>query len=52
MAKKGGEETTKKTSSWVPDPVTGYYRPESHAEVIDVADLREMLLKNNNVRRN
>ncbi|KAI8574766.1 hypothetical protein RHMOL_Rhmol01G0379400 [Rhododendron molle] len=52
MAKKGGEETTKKTSSWVPDPVTGYYRPESHANVIDVADLREMLLKNNNVRRN
>ncbi|MCL7050089.1 hypothetical protein MKW94_013983 [Papaver nudicaule] len=32
-------------SSWVPDPVTGYYRPENHADEIDVAELREMLLK-------
>ena len=45
MAKKVGEESTK-TSSWVPDPVTGYYRPENHAKEIDVAELREMLLKN------
>ncbi|XP_052195675.1 protein SENESCENCE-ASSOCIATED GENE 21, mitochondrial-like [Diospyros lotus] len=49
MAKKGGEETAK-TSSWVPDPVTGYYRPENHANEIDVAELRNMLLKNN-IRR-
>ncbi|GMP88800.1 hypothetical protein CsSME_00040646 [Camellia sinensis var. sinensis] len=49
MAKKGGEEVTK-TSSWVPDPETGYYRPENHADDIDVAELREMLLKNN-IRR-
>ncbi|KAH7862585.1 hypothetical protein Vadar_006807 [Vaccinium darrowii] len=51
MAKKGVEDSSKKTSSWVPDPVTGYYRPESHANEINVAELREMLLKNNNVRR-
>ncbi|KAA8549148.1 hypothetical protein F0562_000832 [Nyssa sinensis] len=44
MAKKGGEESTK--TSWVPDPVTGYYRPENKANEIDVAELREMLLKN------
>ncbi|KAI3900952.1 hypothetical protein MKW92_018468 [Papaver armeniacum] len=31
-------------SSWVPDPVTGYYRPENHADDIDVAALRETLL--------
>ncbi|KAI3966926.1 hypothetical protein MKX01_017577 [Papaver californicum] len=31
-------------SSWVPDPVTGYYRPENHADDIDVAELRETLL--------
>lgn len=49
MGKKVGEESTK-TSSWVPDPVTGYYRPENHADEIDVAELREMLL-NNKVRR-
>ncbi|GMQ00152.1 hypothetical protein CsSME_00047360 [Camellia sinensis var. sinensis] len=49
MAKKGGEEVTK-TSSWVPDPKTGYYRPENHADDIDVAELRQMLLKNN-IRR-
>ncbi|RZC53068.1 hypothetical protein C5167_011930 [Papaver somniferum] len=31
-------------SSWVPDPVTGYYRPENHADDIDVAALRETLM--------
>ena len=31
--------------SWVPDPVTGYYRPESGAQEIDVAELRAALLK-------
>ncbi|KAK4376327.1 hypothetical protein RND71_007004 [Anisodus tanguticus] len=46
MLKKGGEESSKKSStSWVPDPVTGYYRPESHAKEIDAAELRQMLLK-------
>ena len=48
MSKKGGEESGK--TSWVPDPVTGYYRPENRANEIDVAELREMLLKNN-IRR-
>ena len=48
MSKKGGEESGK--TSWVPDPVTGYYRPENRADEIDVAELREMLLKNN-IRR-
>ncbi|KAH7838622.1 hypothetical protein Vadar_029196 [Vaccinium darrowii] len=48
--KKGGAEATK-TSSWVPDPVTGYYRPENQADEIDVAELREMLV-NNKIRRN
>lgn len=46
MLKKGGEESSK-TTSWVPDPVTGYYRPENHAKEIDAAELRRMLLKNN-----
>ncbi|XP_009596682.1 protein SENESCENCE-ASSOCIATED GENE 21, mitochondrial [Nicotiana tabacum] len=45
MMKKGGEESSKRTTSWVPDPVTGYYRPESHAKEIDAAELRQMLLK-------
>ena len=44
MMKKGGEEATK-TTSWVPDPVTGYYRPEGVAKEADAAELREMLLK-------
>nr|AAC06242.1 late embryogenis abundant protein 5 [Nicotiana tabacum] len=41
---KKWEESSKKTTSWVPDPVTGYYRPESHAKEIDAAELRQMLL--------
>lgn len=32
-------------STWVPDPVTGYYRPANRADEIDVAELRELLLK-------
>ncbi|KAF3673868.1 putative poly [ADP-ribose] polymerase 2-like [Capsicum annuum] len=43
MMQKGGEETLK--TSWVPDPVTGYYRPEGKANEIDAAELRKMLLK-------
>ncbi|XP_052195663.1 protein SENESCENCE-ASSOCIATED GENE 21, mitochondrial-like [Diospyros lotus] len=49
LAKKGGEESAK-ASSWVPDPVTGDYRPENQADQTDVAELREMHLKNN-IRR-
>ncbi|XP_059298054.1 protein SENESCENCE-ASSOCIATED GENE 21, mitochondrial-like isoform X2 [Lycium ferocissimum] len=44
MMKKSVEESNK-TTSWVPDPVTGYYRPESHVKEVDVAELRNMLLK-------
>ncbi|KAF5731435.1 putative Indole-3-acetic acid-induced protein ARG2 [Tripterygium wilfordii] len=40
MVKKEGEKV-----SWGPDPVTGYYRPESGAHEIDVAELRALLLK-------
>ncbi|ERN02158.1 hypothetical protein AMTRI_Chr02g265570 [Amborella trichopoda] len=31
-------------SSWMPDPVTGYYLPEDHFGETDVAQLREELL--------
>ncbi|KAI3783185.1 hypothetical protein L2E82_13249 [Cichorium intybus] len=44
MLKKGSEESTKSTA-WVPDPVTGYYKPEGHGNQVDAAELREMLLK-------
>lgn len=50
MMKKSAEEMTGSTEkvSWVPDPVTGVYRPENLANELDVADLRAMFLKNNN----
>lgn len=42
---KSGEEKGRGAEkvSWVPDPVTGYYKPENTNE-IDVADLRAMVL--------
>lgn len=43
MMQKSGEESVK--TSWVPDPVTGYYRPEGQGNEIDPAELRKMLLK-------
>ncbi|KAL6502810.1 hypothetical protein OROHE_023978 [Orobanche hederae] len=47
MFKKGTEEVK---ISWVPDPVTGYYRPENQAKEIDPVELRAMLLKNKIIR--
>ncbi|XP_022757954.1 protein SENESCENCE-ASSOCIATED GENE 21, mitochondrial-like [Durio zibethinus] len=49
VVKKTGEEMAgaKEKVSWVPDPVTGCYRPENCANEIDVAELRAMLLKKN-----
>ncbi|XP_020213311.1 indole-3-acetic acid-induced protein ARG2 [Cajanus cajan] len=48
MTSKPGEEkgTSTYKVSWVPDPVTGYYKPEN-IEEIDVADLRSALLPKN-----
>lgn len=44
VAKKSVEEVvTTRKESWVPDPVTGYYKPENSKE-IDVAELRATLL--------
>nr|DAD33269.1 TPA_asm: hypothetical protein HUJ06_012120 [Nelumbo nucifera] len=54
---RGGEERgkmnerTEISSSWVPDPVTGYYRPENRGAEIDVAELREMVLNNRKMRQ-
>ncbi|MBA0610507.1 hypothetical protein Godav_011348 [Gossypium davidsonii] len=48
VAKKTGEDMSggaKEKVSWVPDPVTGCYRPENCPNEIDVAELRSMLLK-------
>ncbi|CAN1234214.1 Late embryogenis abundant protein 2 [Linum perenne] len=46
--KKTGEETPagkQRVSSWIPDPRTGFYRPDNVAEEIDAAELRALLLK-------
>lgn len=46
MAKKGAAiDDAEAAASWVPDPVTGYYRPANENGGIDPAELREMLLK-------
>lgn len=31
-------------NAWVPDPVTGYYRPANRAVEVDAAELRAALL--------
>lgn len=50
MTNKPGEEKASPAhkGSWVPDPKTGYYRPDNGAEEIDVAELRAALLKQKN----
>lgn len=46
IAPKSGEDkgVSSYKVSWVPDAVTGYYKPENIKEV-DVADLRATLLR-------
>lgn len=46
LKKQGGDEAAggTKPKAWIPDPVTGYYRPENIADEIDVAELRRVLL--------
>ncbi|XP_028786866.1 late embryogenesis abundant protein Lea5-like [Neltuma alba] len=38
------QSSSEASSAWVPDPVTGYYRPINHSPEIDPAELRLMLL--------
>ncbi|KAB2069990.1 hypothetical protein ERO13_A08G117900v2 [Gossypium hirsutum] len=48
--KKTGEDmatATKDKANWVPDPVTGFYRPENTVNEICPAELRATLLKKN-----
>ena len=33
MIKKGEDERSTEMAAWVPDPVTGYYRPEKRNEL-------------------
>ncbi|CAH9098695.1 unnamed protein product [Cuscuta epithymum] len=47
MLKRGTEESGRNATAWVPDPVTGYYRPESQVAEVDAAELRQVVLKNN-----
>nr|ABG54481.1 late embryogenesis abundant protein [Tamarix androssowii] len=56
MRRAGGSNNATSTTpndenSWVPDPVTGYYRPANHADDVDVAELREMLLTTSNANK-
>lgn len=36
------QDTTKPSSSWGPDPVTGFYKPSDQVAEVDAADLREI----------
>ncbi|EPS60179.1 hypothetical protein M569_14625, partial [Genlisea aurea] len=44
--KKTSEAAVK--SAWLPDPETGFYRPENYAKEMDPVELRALLIKNNN----
>ncbi|XP_050235741.1 protein SENESCENCE-ASSOCIATED GENE 21, mitochondrial-like [Mercurialis annua] len=48
MVKNTAEKEVVKSTekvAWVPDPRTGFYRPENMAKEIDAAELRAVLLK-------
>ncbi|XP_054822583.1 late embryogenesis abundant protein Lea5 [Prosopis cineraria] len=38
------QNSSEASSAWIPDPVTGYYRPINYSPEIDPAELRLMLL--------
>ncbi|EPS70797.1 hypothetical protein M569_03965, partial [Genlisea aurea] len=45
MLKKSASDDNEKTA-WVPDPVTGFYRPENDGKDMDPAELRAILINN------
>ena len=45
VEKEESERSTEKAAVWIPDPVTGCYRPESNMDEMDAVDLRAKLLK-------
>lgn len=47
VVNKSGEEMVGSSEkvSWVPDPKTGYYKPDTGVQEIDPAELRAMVLK-------
>jgi len=44
MGKKEVNTAAAEKTAWVPDPVTGYYRPAGGAKEVDAAELRAKLL--------
>ena len=44
MGKKEVNTAAAEKTAWVPDPVTGYYRPAGGAKEVDAAELRSKLL--------
>ncbi|XP_008807301.1 late embryogenesis abundant protein Lea5-D-like [Phoenix dactylifera] len=40
----GSSSSSSSSDSWVPDPVTGYYRPGNRRAEVDAAELRETFL--------
>ncbi|GMI74013.1 senescence-associated gene 21, Arabidopsis thaliana late embryogenensis abundant like 5 [Hibiscus trionum] len=47
VVKQAREEIAAEKVAWVPDPITGCYRPKNCVNEIDVAELRALLLKKN-----
>ncbi|KAH6813939.1 hypothetical protein C2S51_022957 [Perilla frutescens var. frutescens] len=46
MVKKASEKSVE--TAWVPDPVTGFYRPETQVKELDPVELRKMHIRNKN----
>lgn len=46
VAKRTMAKAAEEKTAWVPDPVTGYYRPAGGAKEVDAAELRAKLLSN------
>ena len=44
MGKKEVNTAAAEKTAWVPDPMTGYYRPAGGAKEVDAAELRAKLL--------
>ncbi|XP_059639476.1 late embryogenesis abundant protein Lea5-D [Cornus florida] len=50
VGKVEGTAVIKEKSAWVPDPITGYYKPTDRPAEIDAVELREMLLNHKVVK--
>ncbi|XP_057836933.1 protein SENESCENCE-ASSOCIATED GENE 21, mitochondrial-like isoform X2 [Cryptomeria japonica] len=49
--RKSGDNNVRQRAAWMPDPVTGNFIPEDHFGEVDIAELREDILRRHSLSK-